>query len=65
MRRHVEPSHRASRVKAAALLQPPSTKIMAWFIFGAVALTIIFLFLGQYARKETVVGYLRCTRIGY
>lgn len=46
------------------LLQPPSTKIMAWFIFGAVALTIIFLFLGQYARKETVVGYLLDAIIG-
>jgi membrane fusion protein len=41
-----------------ALLQPPSTKIMAWFIVAAVGLVVAFLFVGQYARKETVVGYL-------
>ena len=41
-----------------ALLQPLSTKVMTWFIITAVALVFTFLFLGQYARKETVVGYL-------
>jgi hypothetical protein len=41
-----------------ALLQPLSTKVMTWFITTAVALVVTFLFLGQYARKETVVGYL-------
>jgi hypothetical protein len=41
-----------------ALLQPLSTKIITWFIVATVALIITFLFLAQYARKETVVGYL-------
>jgi membrane fusion protein len=40
------------------LLQPLSTKVMTWFIATAVALVLTFLFLGQYSRKETVVGYL-------
>jgi membrane fusion protein len=42
-------------------LQPLSTKLVTWFIAMAVALTIAFLFLGQYARKETVAGYLTPT----
>jgi membrane fusion protein len=42
-------------------LQPLSTKLLTWFIAGAVALTIAFLFVGQYARKETVSGYLTPT----
>jgi membrane fusion protein len=41
-----------------ALLQPLSTKIMTWFITIVVASMLAFLFLGHYARKETVVGYL-------
>jgi membrane fusion protein len=41
-----------------ALLQPLSTKIMTWFITTVVAVVLGFLFLGHYARKETVVGYL-------
>jgi membrane fusion protein len=41
-----------------ALLQPLSTKVMTWFFTTAVAIVFVFLFLGQYARKETVVGYL-------
>jgi membrane fusion protein len=44
-----------------ALLQPLSTKITTWFIAAAIVLTISFLFLGQYSRKETVVGYLTPT----
>jgi membrane fusion protein len=43
------------------LLQPLSTKIMAWFIATAVVAVIAFLFFGQYARKETVSGYLTPT----
>jgi membrane fusion protein len=42
-------------------LQPLSTKLLTWFIAAAVALTIAFLFVGQYARKETVTGYLTPT----
>jgi membrane fusion protein len=41
-----------------ALLQPLSTKIVTWFVAASIALIVIFLFLGQYARKETVTGYL-------
>jgi membrane fusion protein len=44
-----------------ARLQPLSTKLLTWFIASAVALIITFLFLGHYARKETVVGYLTPT----
>jgi membrane fusion protein len=42
-------------------LQPLSTKLLTWFIAGAVAATVGFLFIGQYARKETVAGYLTPT----
>jgi membrane fusion protein len=42
-------------------LQPFSTKLLTWLIAGAVALIIAFLFVGQYARKETVAGYLTPT----
>ena len=41
-----------------ALLQPLSTKIITWFIAAVVSLFVASLFLGQYARKETVIGYL-------
>lgn len=44
-----------------AALQPLSTKLLTWLLATAVALTIAFLFVGQYARKETVVGYLTPT----
>ena len=44
-----------------AELQPLSIKIITWFITAATALVITFLFLGQYSRKETVVGYLTPT----
>jgi membrane fusion protein len=44
-----------------ALLQPLSSKVMTWFISVTIALIISFLFLGQYSRKETVVGYLTPT----
>jgi membrane fusion protein len=42
-------------------LQPLSTKLLTWFIATAVALILAFLFVGQYARKETVAGYLTPT----
>lgn len=44
-----------------AQLQPLSTKIFAWFITATTAIVITALFLGQYSRKETVVGYLTPT----
>jgi membrane fusion protein len=44
-----------------ALLQPLSTKIISWLVTASVAIIVIFLFLGQYARKETVIGFLTPT----
>ena len=44
-----------------APLQPISTKIITWFIAATVALVVAFLLLAQYARKETVIGYLTPT----
>ena len=41
-----------------AALQPFSIRITAWFLITAVAAIIVFLFLAQYTRKETAVGYL-------
>ncbi len=39
-------------------LQPLPTRVMVWLIATATAAIIAFLFLAQYARKETVTGYL-------
>jgi membrane fusion protein len=40
------------------LLQPLSTKVLTWFLATLIALVLIFLSVAQYARKETVIGYL-------
>jgi membrane fusion protein len=45
-----------------ASLQPLSLKLTGWFLTGVVALLVSFLFVAQYARKETAVGYLTPTR---
>ncbi len=39
-------------------LQPLPTRLMVWFITAAASAIAAFLFLAQYARKETVTGYL-------
>jgi len=44
-----------------ALLQPLSTKVVAWFLATSAAVIILFTFIAQYARKETAVGYLTPT----
>src|SRR4029453_1235067 len=44
-----------------AQLQPPAIKVTAWFITVAFTVIINLLFLGQYSRKETVIGYLTPT----
>ena len=44
-----------------ASLQPVSTKLLAWLLALALALVFVGLFMGQYARKETVAGYLTPT----
>jgi membrane fusion protein len=41
-----------------ALLQPLSTKVLSWFVALLTAGVVTFLVIGEYARKETVVGYL-------
>jgi len=41
-----------------ALLQPLSTKMLTWFMAAAAVSLGIFLFTGQYARKEIASGYL-------
>jgi len=40
------------------LLQPASTRAMTWSLTTAIMVIITFLSVAQYARKETVVGYL-------
>ena len=45
-----------------ASLQPLSLKVATWFVAAVVALLIGFLFVAQYARKETAVGYLTPTK---
>lgn len=49
------------QVGHVAALQPISTKVISWFVFAAFGLLVGFLLVGQYARKETVAGYLTPT----
>src|SRR5437763_7276277 len=44
-----------------ASLQPLPTKITTWFLSLMVGLIDTYLYFGQYARKETVIGYLTPT----
>jgi membrane fusion protein len=43
------------------ILQPLSSRILFWAILAVIALVVTFLTLAQYARKETVIGYLAPT----
>jgi membrane fusion protein len=43
-------------------LQPLSTKMMSWFLIAVTAGLIAFITIAQYARKETVIGYLTPTK---
>ncbi|HJS84190.1 MAG TPA: hypothetical protein VJ779_01875, partial [Acetobacteraceae bacterium] len=43
------------------LLQPVSSKLLAWSLTAAVVLILAFLCVAQYARKDTAVGYLTPT----
>jgi len=45
-----------------ASLQPFSTKIATWFLAIVTAALVAFLFIAQYARKETALGYLTPTK---
>jgi membrane fusion protein len=42
-------------------LQPLSSKILGWTLAGLVVIILCFLSIAQYARKETVTGYLTPT----
>src|SRR3981189_1411952 len=42
-------------------LQPVSSTILGWTLAGLVVVILCFLFIAQYARKETVTGYLTPT----
>jgi membrane fusion protein len=46
----------------AACLEPLSIKLTAWFLTSVAALLVVFLFVAQYARKETAIGYLTPTK---
>ena len=41
-----------------ALLQPVSTKLLAWLLTGIVTVAIVFLCFAQFSRKQTVSGFL-------
>src|SRR3954451_13804161 len=41
-----------------ALLQPVSTKLLAWVLTAVVAAAIVFLCFAQFSRKQTVAGFL-------
>jgi membrane fusion protein len=41
-----------------AILQPVASKLLFWSLAVVFMLIVVFLFVAQYARKETVVGYL-------
>lgn len=43
------------------LLQPLSSTLLSWTLAGLVVLILCFLSIAQYARKETVIGYLTPT----
>src|SRR3954464_11343274 len=40
------------------LLQPISTRLLAWVLTAVVAVAIVFLCFAQFSRKQTVAGYL-------
>src|SRR5688572_22469164 len=42
-------------------LQPLSSAILGWTLAGLVAFILVFISIAQYARKETVTGYLTPT----
>jgi membrane fusion protein len=49
------------RTGKVALLQPVSTKLLSWLLFGSIIAVLAFACSAQYTRKETVAGYLRPT----
>lgn len=57
----IEFQHHHRQWGQVVLLQPLPIRIMAWSITAAAGLVVVFLLLAQYARKETVIGYLTPT----
>src|SRR5438270_3772628 len=53
--------HQRSSWGEVVSLQPISSTILSWSLAGLVALIFCFLSVAQYARKETVIGYLTPT----
>src|SRR4030088_1162568 len=53
--------HQRRNWGAGVSLQPISTTILSWSLASLVALILFFLSIAQYARKETVTGYLTPT----
>src|SRR2546430_6904497 len=53
--------HQRSSWGEVVSLQPISSTILSWSLAGLVALIFCFLSVAQYARKETVTGYLTPT----
>lgn len=45
-----------------ASMQPLPTKVVAWFLVATTAALCVFLFIAEYARKETAAGYLTPTK---
>lgn len=54
----IEFQHQSRQLGRVSSLQPLSTKLLVWFIAAAVGLIVAFLLFAEYARKETVAGYL-------
>jgi membrane fusion protein len=57
-REAVDFQHNGRQWGDVVLLQPPSSKLLAWTAVAIVAVLFVFLFFAEYARKETVTGYL-------
>src|SRR4030088_2350088 len=53
--------HQRRNWGAGVSLQPISSTILSWSLAGSVAFLLCFLTIAQYARKETVTGYLTPT----
>ncbi|SHG98099.1 HlyD family efflux transporter periplasmic adaptor subunit [Bradyrhizobium erythrophlei] len=54
-------SHQRHSWGGVVSLQPVSSTILSWSLAGVVVLILCFLSVAQYARKETVTGYLTPT----
>jgi membrane fusion protein len=58
----VEFQHHRLQGGDVASLQSLSSKVIGWFLVGAVGVSVAFLAIAQYARKETAIGFLTPSR---